>query len=70
MLLGLLGQNRGKVLCHDPSLTNCTDDGSSAALPHAGPIFVYSLVNCNMEKPHFEWGKAAEQRLMETARCS
>ena len=33
MVLGPLGQNRGNVLCHDPNLTNCIEDGSSAVFP-------------------------------------
>ena len=28
-------------------------DGSSAGFPHTGPTFVYSLVKCDVEKPHF-----------------
>ena len=69
MLLGQLGLNRGNVLCHDPGLRNCIEDGSSAAFPRTGPTFVYSLVKCDVEKPNIEWGKAAEQGLMEAARC-
>ena len=69
MFLGPLGQNRGNVLCHDPSLTNCIESGSSAVFPPTGPTFVYSLVKCDVEKPNFELGKAAEQGLMEAARC-
>ena len=70
MLLGHLGHNRGNVLCHHPSLTNCIEDGSSAVFPRTGPTFVYSLVKCDVEKPNFEWGKAAEEGLMQTATCS
>ena len=40
------------------------------AFPRTGGTFVYSLVNCDVEKPNFEWGKAAEQGLMEAARFS
>ena len=61
MLLGPLGQNRGNILCRDPSPTNCIEDGSSAAFPRKGPTFVYSLVNCDVEKTNFEWGKAAKE---------
>ena len=68
MLLGPLGRNRGNVLCHDPSLKKCIEDGSSAAVPRTEPTFVYSLVKCDVEKPNFEWGKAAEQGLIEAAR--
>ena len=70
MLLSPLGQNRGNVLCHDPSLTNRIEVGSSAAFPRTGPTFVYSLLKCDVEKPNFEWGKAAEEGLMKAARCS
>ena len=70
MLLGPLEHNRGNDLCHDPSLTNCIEDGSSSTFPRTGPTLVYSLVNLDVEKPNFEWGKAAEQGLMEAARCS
>ena len=69
MLLGPLGHNRGNVLCHDPSLRNCIEDGSSAAFPRTGPTFLYSLVKCDVEKANIQWGKAAEQGLMEAARC-
>ena len=64
MLLGPLGQNRGNVLCHDPSLTNCIEDGSCAAFHRTGPTLVYSLVNCDVEKPNFECGNAAKEGLM------
>ena len=67
MQLGPLGQNRGNVLCHNPSLTNGIEDGSSTAFPRTGPTFVYSLVKCDVEKPNFEWGKGAEQGFMEAA---
>ena len=70
MLPGKLGRNRGNVLCDHCSLTNCRKDGRSAAFTRTGPTFVYSLVNCDVEKPNFEWGKAAEEGLMEFARCS
>ena len=70
MLLGPLGQNRGNVLCHDPSLRNCIEDGSSAPFPRTGPTFAYSLLKCDAEKHTFEWGEAAEKGLMEAARCS
>ena len=46
------------------------EDGSSAAFPRMGATFVHSLVECDVEKPKFEWGKAAEEGLMEIARCS
>ena len=68
-MLGRLGQNRGNGLCHDPRFTNCIEDGSSAAFSRTGLTFVYSLVKCDVEKPNFEWGKAAEEGLMEAARC-
>ena len=69
MLLGPYERNRGNVICHDPSLKNCIEGGSSAAFPRTGPTFLYSLVKCEVEKPTFEWGKAAEEGLMEAARC-
>ena len=69
MLLGPFGQNLASVLCHDPGITNCIEDGSSAAFPRTRPTFLYSLVKCDVEKPNFEWGKAAEIGLMEAARC-
>ena len=69
MLLGPLGQNLARVLCHDPSLTNCIEDGSSAGFPRTGPTFLYSLVKCDVEKPNFEWGTTAEEGLKEAARC-
>ena len=69
MFLGLLGQNRGNVLCHDPSLRNCIEDDSSAAFPRTVPTFLHSLVKCDLEKPNFEWGKAAEEAIMGPARC-
>ena len=40
------------------------------AFPRTGPTVLYSLVKCDVEKPNFEWGKAAEERFMEAARCS
>ena len=61
MLLGPLGQNRGK---------NCIEDGSSATFPRTVPTLVYSLVNCDVEKQNYDWGKAAEEGLMEAARFS
>ena len=70
MLLGPLGQNRGNDLCHDPGLKNCIEDGTSAAFPRTAPTFVYCSVKCDVERPNFECGKAAEEALMEVARCS
>ena len=69
MLLGPLGHNRGNVLWHDPSLTNCIEDGTSPKFPRTEPTLVYCLVNCNVEKRNFEWCKAAKEGLMEAARC-
>ena len=68
MLLGPLGQNRGNVLGHEPGITNCIEDGSSEAFPRTEPTFVYSLFKCDVEKPNFEWGTTAEERLKEAAR--
>ena len=64
MLPGTLGQNRGNILCHDPNLTNCIEDGSLAGLPRTGPTFVCPFVKCYVEKPNFEWGTTAEEGLM------
>ena len=38
--------------------------------PRTGASFVHSLVECDVEKRNFEWGKAAEEGLMEIASCS
>ena len=70
MLLGPVGHNLGSVLCHDPSMKNCIEDGSSATFPCTGPTFLYPLVKCEVEKPNFEWGYPVEEGFMEAARCS
>ena len=60
MWVGPIGQNCCNDFSHDPSLTDCIEDGSSAAFRRTGTTFVYSLGKCDVEKPNFEWGKAAE----------